>query len=97
MKVGGLEGEKIDRSARHIQQNGSNLVGPELARGCNSSGAGELGHEACWLRNMISTLRVVKSLAGMKRANIIRVLSLMARWLEDIGGQRERKKETSED
>lgn len=38
MKVGGLEGEKIDRSARHIQRNGSNLVGPELARGCNSDG-----------------------------------------------------------
>lgn len=46
---------------------------------------------------MISTLRVVKSLAGMKSTNIIRDLSLMARWLEDIGGQQERKKETSED
>ena len=38
MKVGGLEGEKIDRSARHIQQNGSNLVGPELARGATPMG-----------------------------------------------------------
>lgn len=46
---------------------------------------------------MISTLRVVKSLAGMKSTNIIRDLSLMARWLEDIGGQQERKMETSED
>lgn len=73
------------------------MVGPELARGWNSNGAGELGHEACWLRQMISALCVVKSLAGVKSANIIRDLSLMARWLEDVGGQQERKAETSED
>lgn len=29
---------------------------------------------------------VVESLAGMKSTNIIRDLSLMARWLEDVGG-----------
>lgn len=46
---------------------------------------------------MISTLCVVKSLAGMKSRNIIRDLSLMSRWLEDVGGQQERKMETSED
>ena len=73
------------------------MVGPELAPGWNSSGAGELGHGACWLRHMISALCVVESLAGMKSTNIIRDLSLMARWLGDVGGQQERKTETSED
>ena len=73
------------------------MVGPELSWGWNSNGAGELGHEACWLRNMISTLCVGKSLAGMKSRNIVRDLSLISRWLVDVGGQQERKMETSED